>query len=60
MVAAAQACERGYLDARNSSLAAEWFGLLKFNPIAGLGFAAITAFLALAAMPLSWCVFAVF
>jgi hypothetical protein len=48
---------RRWLDARDSSLAAEWLGLLKVNPIAGLGFAAVAASLMLIATPLSWLAF---
>jgi hypothetical protein len=49
---------RGWLDARESSLAAEWFGLLKANPIARLSFAAVAAALVLITTPLSWLAFA--
>jgi hypothetical protein len=45
---------RGWLDARQTSLAAEWLGLLKVSPLAGLGFAAMAACLVLIATPLSW------
>jgi hypothetical protein len=50
---------RGWLEARESSLLAEWLGLLKVNPIAGLGFAAAAACLVLLATPLSWVAFSV-
>jgi hypothetical protein len=48
---------RGWLDAKQSSLAAEWFGLIKIEPIAGLGLAAAAACLVLIATPLSWMAF---
>lgn len=50
---------REWVDARESSLTAEWLALLKINPIAGLGFAAVAASLVLIATPLSWMVFSV-
>lgn len=49
----------GWLDARETSLAAEWLGLLKVNPIAGLSFAAVAACLVLFATPLRWVLFSV-
>jgi hypothetical protein len=49
---------RGWLDARQTSLAAEWLGLLKVRPLAGLGGAAAAACLMLFATPLSWVAFA--
>ncbi len=51
---------RGWLDARESSLASEWLGLLKVSPIAALGFAAVAACLVLFVTPLSWVMFSVF
>jgi hypothetical protein len=51
---------RGWLDAGESTLAAEWLGLLKVNPIAGLGFAAVAACLVLIATPLSWLAYSVY
>ncbi len=45
---------RGWLAARESSLAAEWLELLKVNPIARLAFAAVAACLMLITTPLSW------
>jgi hypothetical protein len=45
---------RGWLEARESSLAAEWFALLRINPIAGLGLTGVAACVVLIAMPLSW------
>ncbi len=50
---------RGWLDARESSLTAEWLGLLKVDPIAGLSFAALAVCLMLIATPLSWVAFSV-
>jgi len=50
---------RGWLDARESSLAAEWLGFIKLNPIEGLSFAAAAAGLVLVATPLSWVAFSV-
>jgi RNA polymerase sigma-70 factor, ECF subfamily len=43
-----------WLDARESSLAAEWLELLRVNWIEGLGYAAVAASLMLVATPLSW------
>lgn len=48
---------RSWLDARESSLAAEWLGLLKVRPIVGLGFAAMAASLVLIVTPLGWLAF---
>ena len=45
---------RGWLDARETSLAGEWFGLLKVNPIGRLIYATVAASLVLVATPLSW------
>ena len=50
---------RVWLEARESSLAAEWLGLLKFNPVTGLGFAALAGCLVLLATPLGWVTFAI-
>lgn len=50
---------QGWLEARESSLIAEWLGLIKANPIAGLGLATVAACLVLIATPLSWVAFAV-
>jgi hypothetical protein len=49
---------RNWLDARQTSLAAEWLGLLKASPLAGLGFAVVAACLMLFATPLNWVAFA--
>lgn len=49
---------RQWLEARESSLAAEWLRLLKVQPLSGLGFAAVAASLMLIATPLSWLAFA--
>lgn len=48
---------RGWLDSKGSSLAAEWFGLIKIEPFSGLGLAAAAACLVLIATPLSWMAF---
>jgi hypothetical protein len=45
---------RRWLDAHETSLAAEWFGLLKVNPLGRLIYAAVAAVLVLVATPLSW------
>jgi hypothetical protein len=45
---------RGWLDARESSLAAEWLELLKINSIMRLGLAAVAACVVLIATPLGW------
>jgi hypothetical protein len=45
---------RGWLDAKTVSLAAEWLELLKVNPIARIGVAAVAACLMLITTPLSW------
>lgn len=45
---------RGWLEARESSLAGEWLALLKVNPVAGLSFAGVAACLVLFVTPLSW------
>ena len=45
---------RDWLDAHETSLAGEWFGLLKVNPIGRLIYAAVAASLVLVATPLSW------
>jgi hypothetical protein len=50
---------REWLEARESSLAAEWLGLLKINPITGPGFAAVAVCLVLIATPLSWVAFSI-
>ena len=50
---------RGWLEARESSLAAEWLGLLQINPVAGLGFAALAGCLVLLATPLGWVTFSI-
>ena len=50
---------RGWLEAHESSLAAEWLGLLKINPVAALSFAAVAGCLVLLATPLSWVAFSV-
>jgi len=48
------ACVRKWLDARESSLPAEWITLIRVNPIASLSIAAVAACLMLLATPLSW------
>jgi hypothetical protein len=45
---------REWLEARESSLAAQWLGLIRFRPIAGLGLAAVGACLVMVATPMSW------
>ena len=45
---------RSWLDARETSLAGEWLGLLKVNPLGRLIYAAVAASLVLVATPLSW------
>ena len=50
---------RGWLAARESSLATEWLELLKVNPIARLTFATVAACLMLITTPLSWLALAV-
>jgi hypothetical protein len=45
---------RGWLDADESSLAAEWIDLIQVNPITSLGIAAVAACLMLLATPLTW------
>jgi hypothetical protein len=45
---------RDWLDAHETSLAGEWFALLRVNPIGRLIYAALAAFLVLVATPLSW------
>ncbi|MEJ0005918.1 MAG: hypothetical protein WDM77_05890 [Steroidobacteraceae bacterium] len=50
---------RGWLDARESWLAAEWIGFINLNPIEGLSLAAAAAGLVLVATPLSWVAFSV-
>jgi hypothetical protein len=47
----------GWLEARESPLAAEWLRLFKANPFARLSIAAIAACLVLFATPLSWLAF---
>ncbi|HTY95365.1 MAG TPA: hypothetical protein VMC02_15865 [Steroidobacteraceae bacterium] len=47
---------RGWLDARESSLAAEWLRLIRINPIEGLGIAALAGCLVLIVTPLGWVV----
>jgi hypothetical protein len=49
-----EACVRGWLDAHETSVAGEWFGLLKVNPLGRLIYAAVAASLVLVATPLSW------
>ena len=50
---------RGWLEAKDASLAAEWLELLKVNPVARIGFSAVAACLVLVATPLSWLLFSV-
>jgi hypothetical protein len=45
---------RSWLDASETSLAAEWLGLLKLNPVTGFVFATVSACLVLITMPLGW------
>jgi hypothetical protein len=45
---------RTWLEANNVSLATEWLELLKVNPIARIGFAAVAACLMVITTPLSW------
>jgi hypothetical protein len=45
---------RRWLEAKDVSLAAEWLELLKVNPIARIGFAAVAACLMVITAPLSW------
>lgn len=54
-----QARVRGWLEARQTSLAQEWWGLLKLSPLAGLGYGAVATCLVLFATPLSWVAFSV-
>jgi hypothetical protein len=48
---------RGWLDARESSLAAEWIKLIKVNPIRSLSVTAVAACLMVVATPLTWMAF---
>jgi hypothetical protein len=50
---------RGWLDASESSLVAEWLGLIKVHPIVALSFSAVAACLVLVSTPLSWLAYAV-
>jgi hypothetical protein len=50
---------RGWLAARDSSLATEWLELLKINPIARLTLAAVAACLMVFTTPLNWLAFLV-
>jgi hypothetical protein len=45
---------RSWLDARDSSLTAQWLQLLRINPLAALSFAAVAGCLVLIATPMSW------
>ena len=54
-----QAWVQQWLHAHDSSLIGEWLGLLRINPITGLGLATAAVGLVLIATPLSWVVFSV-
>ena len=43
-----------WLEAHETSLAAEWLELIKIHPMAGLGYAALGALSLVAVTPLSW------
>lgn len=43
-----------WLAARETSLVAEWLTFLRFNPIAGLGFATASALSLVLVTPISW------
>ena len=43
-----------WLEARETSLAGEWLDLLKVDPVAGLGFAAVGAVSVVALTPVGW------
>lgn len=43
-----------WLEARDTSLLAEWLSLIKVNPLGGLGFAALSALSLLMLTPLGW------
>jgi hypothetical protein len=43
-----------WLEARDTSLAAEWLGLFRVAPLAGLGLATVSAISIIAAPPLVW------
>ena len=43
-----------WFEAHETSLAAEWFELIKVHPMAGLGYATVGAFSLVAVTPLSW------
>lgn len=43
-----------WLEAHETSLAAEWLDLIKVHPVAGLGYAAAGALSLVAVTPLSW------
>jgi hypothetical protein len=43
-----------WLDARDTSLAAEWLGLFRVAPFAALGLATVSAVAIVAATPLVW------
>jgi hypothetical protein len=47
-----------WLEARDTPLAAEWFGLFKGAPFAALGLATVSAVSVVAAPPLVWFAFA--
>jgi hypothetical protein len=49
-----QARLHNWLDARETSLAAEWLGLFKLNPVTGFVFATVSACLVLITTPLGW------
>jgi hypothetical protein len=43
-----------WLDARDTSLAAEWLGLFRVEPVAAIGLVTVSAIAILAATPLGW------
>ena len=43
-----------WLDAHDTSLAAEWIGLVRIAPVGALGLAALSAVAIVAATPLAW------
>jgi hypothetical protein len=49
---------RGWLEANESSLAAEWIQLIKVNPISAVSVATVAACLVLVATPLGWMAYA--
>jgi hypothetical protein len=43
-----------WLEARDTPLAAEWFGLFRVSPFAAVGLVAVSAVSIVAAMPVGW------